>query len=284
MVSDGHPRAGELFNSALESFLKGETEIAVTCLRVAFFENLYIAPSLIDEEFHPQDIWHASADAEPQTASQYVARYGQLWRESGDSLVFLAEIWRDSIVRGELESYISLSKAILQAPDESARSEYLDERLWFIDERRIRGTQGEIISRLQRGVLRRPVARPRVDSVHLASRDPAATAVFFRDLLQVDPVRTSRRAHGYAEFELPGARLVIHGHDRLAPGDPYGLGPPPASLGWGAIFVLHVTEFDRYHENAERARIAILDHDLETRGERFFLVKDPSGYLIEISE
>jgi hypothetical protein len=284
MVSEDRPSAGELFNSALESFLKREIEFAVTCLRAAFFENLYIAPSLIGEEYYPQNIWYSGADAEPEFASQYVARYGQLWRESDDSLVFLAEVWRDPVVRRELESYISLSKAILQAPDESSQAEYMGERLWFLDQRRIRGTQGEILSRLQRAPFQKPIEKPRFDSVHLASHEPATTVDFFRDLFQIEPVRTSRRARGYAEFEMPGARLVIHGHDRLAPGDPYRLGPPPSSLGWGVIFLLRVSEFDRYYENAGRARIVILDSDLTTPGERFFLVKEPSGYLIEISE
>ena len=276
--------AGELFNAALESFVKGEIDSAVTSLRAGFFENLYVAPTLLGEEFHPQEIWYLNHEAEPEAAADYVARYGRRWREAADSVLFLAEVWRDPIVRGELKAFINLSKAILQAPDPTARKSYLDEREWFIDQRRLRGTQTEIIGRLQRGPFRNPIERPRFDSVHLASHDPAETVAFYRDLFHLEAVRTSRRARGYAEFELPGVRLVIHGHDRLAPDDPYRLGPPPASLGWGAVFLLRVSEFDRYYGNAEKASIEIIDSQLDVPGERFFLVKDPSGYLIEIAE
>ncbi len=48
---------GEYFNSALEAFTSGELETAVACLRVGFFENLYIAARLVGEEAHPQEIW-----------------------------------------------------------------------------------------------------------------------------------------------------------------------------------------------------------------------------------
>ncbi len=280
----GAPGAGELFNSALESFMHGEIDHALTCLRAGFFENLYIAPTLIGEQFYPQEIWYEDEDSEPAAAADYVTRFGQLWRDTDASLIFLAEVWNDPSVRRELKSYISLSKAILQAPDETARSEFLSERRWFLDQRRIRGTQNEILGRLHRGHFGRPIAKPKFQAIQLAAHDPAATVEFYRQLFQVEPTRTSRQARGYAEFELPGVRLVIHGHDRLAPDDPYELGPPPRSLGWGVVFLLQVREFDRYYGNAERAGIAVLDSDLRSVGARFFLVKDPSGYLIEIAE
>jgi len=281
---DASSSASGLFNSALEAFVRGELDEAVTRLRSGFFENLYIAPSLIGEAFHPQEIWYPTPSAEPDAATEYASRYGRPWRDAADALGFLRKVWHDPVVRRELKSFINLSKAILQAPGPSAQAEYIQERRWFVDERRIRGTQTEILGRLERVTFRRPIGRPRVDSLHLAATDPARTVEFFRSLLEVDPVRTSRRARGYAEFDLPGARLVIHGHDRLAAGDPYRLGPRPHSLGWGLVLLLRVREFDRYLGNAVRAGIDVLDRDLETRGERFFLVRDPSGYLIEIAE
>jgi catechol 2,3-dioxygenase-like lactoylglutathione lyase family enzyme len=274
----------DVFNAALDSYSKGDLDTAIAGLRVGFFANLYVAPALLGDPVHPYEIWHPDPDAEPPAADDYASRYGQLWRDVEGALALLSDVWRDPVVRRELRSYVNLAKAILQAPDGAARTRYLNERGAFLDPRRIRGTQNEILGRLHRGGFPRPVRRPRLDSIHLAARDPAKTAAFYRDLFDFEPVRTSRRARGYVEFDLPGVRLAIHGHDRLAPGDPYRLGPPPASLGWGAVFVLRVEEFDRYYDNAERAGIDILDSDLLRRGERFFLVKDPSGYLIEIAE
>ena len=210
----------------------------MTCLRAGFFENLYIAPTLIGEDFYPQPIWYRSAGSEPQAAADYVTRYGRLWREMDDSLLFLREIWNDPLVRRELQSFLNLSKAILQAPDDGVRGEYVGETEWFTDLRRIQSTQTEILGRLQANSFSRPLERPGVAAICLAARDPARTVEFFRRLLNVEPVRTSRRARGYAEFELPAAgaagqqavRIAIHGHDRQAAGDPYRLGPPPALI------------------------------------------------------
>ena len=276
--------APELFNAALEAFQRGDIERAVASLRAAFFENLYIAPTLIGEEFWPQEIWYRVPSAEPAAAADYVTRYGILWRDTDDSLLFLREIWNDPLVRRELQSFLSLSKSILSAADEAVRADAIRETGWFVDSRRIRSTQSEILTRLRGNFFHRPLGRPRLASICLASKDPSATVQFLRDLLSIEPVRTSRRARGLAEFELPDLRIVVHGQDRVGRGDPYGLGTPPETLGWGAVFVLRVLEFDRYYDNARSAGLEVLDAELATEGERFFLVKDPSGYLLEISE
>ena len=86
------------------------------------------------------------------------------------------------------------------------------------------------------------------------------------------------------EFDLEGLRIGIHGHDTLATGDPYGLGPAPKSFGWGAVFVVRVREIDRYYENAVKEGVEIVDRDLRSSDTRFFVVKEPSGYLFEITE
>jgi predicted enzyme related to lactoylglutathione lyase len=278
------PTAVELFNAALECFRRGEIHDAVAWLRAGFYENLYVAPALLGEELAPQPIWHSGAGAEPRAAQEYVSRYGHVWREEGGALSFLREIWNDPVVRQELRRYTNLAKAILQTRDEYHHADLLRERDSFTDLRRIRSTQSEILARLESIDLDRPLARPRFALILLAARDPTSTVEFYRRLFQVEPVRTSRLVGGYAEFELPGVRLGIHGHNALGHGDPYRLGPPPASLGWGAIFVIRVGELERYYSNAVASGIDVLDGDLETKGKRFFLVKDPSGYLLEVTE
>ena len=274
----------ELFNQALASFRCGEIDEAVAYLRGGFYENLYIAPTLLGEEFFRQSIWYPGKESEPTAASDYFSTYGQLWREDERALRFLGNVWHDPLVRRELERYINVSKAILQARGDSQKSDYLRERQSFVDARRIRRTQSEIIGRLQANSFERPRERPRFALIMLAARDPKATVEFYRQLFELEPVRTSRLAGGYAEFELPGVRLGIHGHDRLATGDPYRLGSQPKSLGWGVVFVIRLTQFDRYYENAMNSGIEVLDSDLQTLGHRFFVVKDPSGYLLELTE
>jgi catechol 2,3-dioxygenase-like lactoylglutathione lyase family enzyme len=286
---------GDLFNSALDSFSAGELEKAVVCLRAAFFENLYIAPNLIGEEFYQQEIWHCGNEAGPDAAAEYSERYGSLWKGSMSTLRFLENVWGDPLVRRELKNYIRLSRALLHAPDEKARDELLDERLRFINRQRIEATQYEILRRLRGNDSGAPVSPPFLSALYLAARDPVESVEFYRKLFNIEPQQTSRRARGCAEFELPGFRLVIHGLDQQSAEDPYELGPRPQSLGWGALFVLAVSDLDRCVENALSNGIELLDSDLEGRKPssaetggalpgRFILVKDPSGYLVELEE
>ena len=285
----------DLFNSALDSFSAGKLEKAVVCLRAAFFENLYIAPRLIGEEFYQQEIWHCGNEAGPDAAAEYAERYGGLWKGSMSTLRFLENVWGDPLVRRELKNYIRLSRALLHAPDEKARDELLDERLRFINRQRIEATQSDILRRLRGNDSGAPVSPPFLSALYLAARDPVESVEFYRKLFNIEPQQTSRRARGCAEFELPGFRLVIHGLDQQSAEDPYELGPRPQSLGWGALFVLAVSDLDRCVENARSNGIELLDSALEGRKPasaetagalpgRFILVKDPSGYLVEIEE
>lgn len=276
--------AVELFNRSLESFREGNIAEAVACLRAGFYENLYIAPAILGEDLNPQRIWYRTADSEPRAALEYVHRYGHMWKEDGEALHFLADVWKDPLVRRERRNFVNVSKAIAQAGDASQRVELQRDHARFSDWRRISRTQSEILQRLRSSDNQRPLEQPRLELVVLASHDPAASVEFFRRLFGIDPMRTSRQARGYAEFKLPGVCLAVHGHDRLAEGDPYRLGPPPLSLGWGVVFVIRVRQLDRYYENAVRAGLDVIDRDLDSAGRRFFLVKDPSGYLIEVAE
>lgn len=284
---------GEHFNSALEAFTSGELETAVACLRVGFFENLYIAAQLVGEEAHPQEIWYPGPEARPDAAMEYVERFGFDWKGSDAKMRFLQSVWSDPLVRRELENFISLSRALERAPDERTRNKLLDERLRYTDRGRIDATQAEILYRLRGGDLAGPSQPPVLDSLYLAAADPVESVEFYRKLLNIEPRETSRQARGCAEFELSGFKLVIHGLDQQSEEDPFSLGPRPASLGWGSVLVLGVQKLDGYLEQARRHEIEILDSELEA-GEsmgpeaagttRFFVVKDPSGYLIQLEE
>ncbi len=283
-MSEPRPSAFELFNEALAAFLRADIPSAVLLLRGGFFENIYMAPALIGEEFHPQKIWHGSAEGEPRAAEEYVKRYGRFWQSEPDALAFLREIWNDPLVRAELRSFMSLSKNILTAGTPAQLSDLSRERDLFLSPERLRRTQSETLARLAHTNLRLPLRKPRLGLIMLASKDPAASVAFYRNLLETEPAMTSRGAGGYAEFEFEGVHFAIHGHDRAAAEDPYRLGSPPACHGWGAIFVFQVADLDRYYKNAVSLGVEIVDSDFSSRGRRNFVVKDPSGYLLEITE
>lgn len=283
-MSNDQLTACELFNSSAEAFRQGDLPESVASLRGAFFENLYVAPLLLGEDHYPQSIWYASPDGEPTAANEYIERYGRFWRDDPRALDFLSAVWSDPLVRAELTKFLNLSKNMLGATTQADFSELLREREMFLNPERLKRTQSEILERIREGNLRVPLPKPRLALTLLASGDPAASVEFYRQLLDVEPVTTSPTSGGYAEFDFSGVRLAIHGQDRLASGDPYKLGPRPDSLGWGAIFVIRVTQVAFYHENAQRAGVPIVDSDLSTKGRRFFVVKDPSGYVLEITE
>jgi catechol 2,3-dioxygenase-like lactoylglutathione lyase family enzyme len=273
----------ELFNAALEAFSRSEIPAAVALIRQGFFENLYIAPRLIGDEYEPQDIWYSGEDGRPLAAKEYVTRYGRQWEARSGALLFMNEVWNDSRVRAELRGFINLSKNLLSVRD-SEFQDRLHERNLFMSPARLHRTQTEIISSLSKVHLHPPPQRPRMSLVLLASRNPTASVEFYRKLLQVEPTSTSRLAGGYAEFEFDGVHFGIHGQDRTAKDDPYLLGPPPTSLGWGAIFVFRVANFSRHYETALSLSAQVVDSDLTSKGRRYFVVKDPSGYLIELTE
>ena len=216
-----------------------------------------------------------------------------------------AELWTrlDTLPRPTLGELFSAVRDGGEGTDEPGGAErvellavaLLDERLRFINRQRIEATQYEILRRLRGSDSGAPVSPPFLSALYLAARDPVESVEFYRKLFNIEPQHTSRRARGFAEFELPGFTLVIHGLDQQSAEDPYELGPRPQSLGWGALFVLAVSDLDRCVENARSNGIELLDSDLEGRKPasaetagvlpgRFILVKDPSGYLVELEE
>ena len=172
----------------------------------------------------------------------------------------------------------------------------------FVNPERVKRTQVEILDRLARIDLLLPSGRPRLGLVLLASKDPASSLTFYRQLMGAEPLDANQIAGGYVEFEFAGVHLAIHGHDQLGRGDPYRLGAPPESFGWGALFVFQVGNIEHYFQNARDAGIEIVDTQMAPvdrleedatskilpgvagAERRYFVVRDPSGYLIELTE
>jgi predicted enzyme related to lactoylglutathione lyase len=276
--------AADLFREGLAAFRRGDLDAAAVQLRAGFFANLYIAPLLLGDEAKLHPIWSPGPAAAPEAAREYVARFGDSWQEGPEGLSFLRQLWNDPSVRNEIKSFVNVGKSLARARNERQRVELQSERSRFMSVERIKRTQQGIVERITRSRVGGPVARPHLGLVMLSAQSPAESVQFFRKLFQIEPTQISQVAGGYAEFDLDGVSLAIHGYNQHGHGDPYGLGPPPRSLGWGAFFVIRVKDFDRYFENAIRAGIDVIDRDTDTRHRRFFVVKDPSGYVLEITE
>ena len=274
----------EFFNNSIGALQRGDLACSVASLRSGFFENLYIAPILLNEEFKTQAIWYPGPDSEPRAARDYVSRYRTLWTGVPTSIGFLKVVWKDPLVRNELKSYVNLCKILGRVNDGRQHNDLLKERARFANPERIIRTQAEILHRISNSDLDIPTQRPHLGLIMLSSLDTAASVEFYKKLFRIEPTRTKKIEGGYAEFEFQGINLAIHGYNQYGHGDPYQLGPPPKSLGWGAFFVIRVDEFDRYYSAAIKGEIEIIDCDLEHRGKRYFVVKDPSGYVFELTE
>jgi len=177
-TKDSYPTAPELFNQGLESFTRGEIAQAVARLRAGLFENLYIAPILMKEDFQAQAIWYPGPQAEPKSAAEYATRYRRLWDETANSLDFLRSIWVDPLVRSELKAYVNLCKSLLNARAGRQQLDLLKERDRFLNPERIKRTQMEILQRIENAEYRTPAERPHLPLVMLASSDPAPRSGF----------------------------------------------------------------------------------------------------------
>lgn len=284
VIDDQQPSPFDLFDSALAAYRRGDVPDSVLLLRRAFFENLYIAPILIGESPHAQAIWYPSAESELPAAREYVKRYGLRWREASGAVTFLEGLWNDPLVRAELRTFLNLSKNMLLGDSRERFESLFRERSLILSPERLRRTGSEISARLGEIPSAMPELPPRLGLVMLASRDPGATVDFYRKLLGVEPREENRIGRGYAEFDFAGVHFAVHGLDRASEADPYRLGPRPRSLGWGALFVFTVADLDRHLSMAASAGIEILDSDLSAPGRRSIVVKDPSGYLVEMTE
>lgn len=123
----------------------------------------------------------------------------------------------------------------------------------------------------------------RLHFILVLSEDPAASTEFYRRLFGCAPRVESWEGRGYVEFRFGATTLAIRGVDQalLAAHD---LSPTPASVGWGVFFVFSIDNFDQVYGRARAAGFKILDGEFSDRGRRYFAVKDPSGYVIEICE
>ena len=112
---------------------------AATSLRRGFAANGYIAELLIGYlDPQPLAIWHGGNLWEPETAVDYVRRYGSLWRRSSFSISFLRWLHNHSKVLSERAAIQECLEELLWEHDFDKRGVILrrhDEVLDGIDDR-----------------------------------------------------------------------------------------------------------------------------------------------------
>lgn len=123
----------------------------------------------------------------------------------------------------------------------------------------------------------------RLHFILMISPDPTASTGFYRKVFGCTPRVESAEGRGYVEFRFGATTLAIRGIDPDLIAS-HGLEPNPSSLGWGAFFVFSVDNFDQVLGRVRAAGFPILDGEFEQKGRRYFALKDPAGYVLEISE
>ena len=123
----------------------------------------------------------------------------------------------------------------------------------------------------------------RLHFILLLSDDPEASTEFYRRLFGCAPRMQNTEGDGYVEFRFGATTLAIRGTDRALVGA-HDMEPTPSSRGWGVFFVFSVDNFDQVYGRARAAGFTILDGEFQNKGRRYFALKDPSGYVLEVSE
>jgi catechol 2,3-dioxygenase-like lactoylglutathione lyase family enzyme len=117
--------------------------------------------------------------------------------------------------------------------------------------------------------------------VFLMVTDVDETVAFYRDALGLDVIERGERS---ATFDTGRCSLVVEREFDAETLSGFGLSPPGESRGDGVIVVLEVDDVDAVNDSAVAADadVAIPPRDVDW-GRRMFLVRDPDGYVVEVS-
>jgi catechol 2,3-dioxygenase-like lactoylglutathione lyase family enzyme len=123
-----------------------------------------------------------------------------------------------------------------------------------------------------------PLPEVAMSYVMLACPNPSATSAFHARLFQRRVERKTKDGH-YAELRL--GEIVLAFQDDLSKEERklYGYGPVERNRGWGALFVVRVSDFEACKKRAKRMDGALVSENLESKS---FVVRDPAGYLFEV--
>jgi catechol 2,3-dioxygenase-like lactoylglutathione lyase family enzyme len=121
-----------------------------------------------------------------------------------------------------------------------------------------------------------------LSQVFLLVSDLSRSIHFYRQLLDRDPASQDTR---HARFDLGQVSLTIHEDLTPAEVSMWKVEPMPERRGWGVYLTFPTEDLDQTHRKLVAIGADILTTPRPTPwGTRMFLVKDPDGYLLEISQ
>lgn len=115
------------YEHALLRFRAREFVDAATSLRLGFVANCYVAEILTgNPDPAPLAIWHGSNLSEPETAQEYVGRYGDLWKRTPGAIAFVRWLYTHPKVLMERASVLECQERLLWEFSVARRGEILD--------------------------------------------------------------------------------------------------------------------------------------------------------------
>jgi catechol 2,3-dioxygenase-like lactoylglutathione lyase family enzyme len=121
-----------------------------------------------------------------------------------------------------------------------------------------------------------------LSQVFLLVSDLSRSVHFYRQLLERAPASADAR---HARFDLGQVSLTLH--EDLAPAEllAWKVDAVPERRGWGVYLTFPTDDLEQAHKKLVDIGAKILTTPRGTPwGTRMFLVKDPDGYLLELSE
>lgn len=144
------------YEMALLHILNSDWVKAATALRHGFSANSYIAEMLCGN-FNPMPlaIWHGTNFSEPETATDYIEMYGELWVRSPDALAFVRWLFNHSSIMSERASLMKCSEDLFSERDFDVRGQILDRQRQLLNKidhqlsakivKKVKGRQGQEI-------------------------------------------------------------------------------------------------------------------------------------------
>lgn len=121
-----------------------------------------------------------------------------------------------------------------------------------------------------------------LNQVYLMTPDLEASKRFYEEALGL--VKTDEGERSVA-FETGECTLKIEKDFDEETLSAFGMEPPGESRGDGAVIVLEVEDVEEAYERAEAAGADVLIEPREVSwGREMFLVRDPAGYVFEVSQ
>ena len=112
-------------------------------------------------------------------------------------------------------------------------------------------------------------------------KDIKRSLAFYRDVIGLPLVREGEKD---AHFEVGGFTLVIH--EDLSPEGfrKWQVNPEPKERGWGVYLTLRTDDVEAEYARLREKRVDFICEPLTMPwGIRMFLLRDPDGYILEIS-